>query len=157
MAWWQVRQATRGFLRILAMICAHAGCGRPGCLRAASFRTWGTSTVGSFSHHWQQPVWRREVSSLRRGTGTGERSSMTAFFCLLRGMPPNLAIRGFLPGRSTLASKHVSGPCGVLIVALYLRAIFDTGESCLAAIVLSIEVLATHSSRLSLQTSPASR
>ena len=94
---------------------------------------------------------------LRRGAGTGERSSMTAFLCRLRGMPPNLAIRGFLPGHSTLASKHVRGPCGVLIVALYLRAIFDTVESCLAASVLSIEVLATNSSRLSLQTSPASR
>jgi hypothetical protein len=29
MALWQVKQTMRVFLRILAMKCAHAGCGRP--------------------------------------------------------------------------------------------------------------------------------
>ena len=61
------------------------------------------------------------------------------------------------PARSTLASKQVRGPCGVAMVALYLRAIFDTVEWCLAARVLSIEVSMTQCSRFSRQTSPASR
>ena len=81
----------------------------------------------------------------------------TAFLCRFSGMPPNLATSGFLPARSTLAWKQVRGPCGVSILALYLRAIFETVEPCLAASVLSMQVDATHSSRFSLQTSLASR
>src|ERR1019366_2314545 len=157
MARWQAVQTTRVFLRILAMSCAHAGCGRSGCVRSASFQTWWISTVVLRSHHSHRPAWSREISSLGRVTGAGRRSLRTAFCCLLRGMPPNVATCGFLPGRSTLASKHLRGPCGVRMVVLYLRAIFDTVESCLAASVLSIEVLAAHSSRFSLQTSPARR
>jgi hypothetical protein len=36
----------------------------------------------------------------------------------------------FLPARSTLASKQVRSPCGVTVLALYLRAIFVTVEPC---------------------------
>ena len=82
---------------------------------------------------------------------------MTAFFCRLSGIPPNLATSGFLPALSTVAWKQVRGPCSVAIVALYLRAIFVTDDSCFAASVLSMEVSAAHRSRFSLQTSPASR
>ena len=66
----------------------------------------------------QEPV----ISSLRRTvTGTGWRSSRTAFFCRLSGIPPNRATSGFLPSpRSTLAWKHVRGPCGVSIFGLVL-------------------------------------
>ena len=39
-----------------------------------------------------------------------------------------------------LTCRHLRGPCGVSIVAAYLRAIFDTDESCLPASVLSSEV-----------------
>ena len=46
---------------------------------------------------------------------------------------------------------------GVTVTALYLRAIFDTVERCLAASVLSREVSAAHRSRCSRDTFPASR
>ena len=82
---------------------------------------------------------------------------MTARLCRLSGMPPNRATSGFLPGRSVRASKQVRGPCGVMIVALYLRAILVTVERCLAASVLSREASAAHRSRCSRETFPASR
>ena len=59
--------------------------------------------------------------------------------------------------RSMLCWKQVRGPCGVSMVALYLRAIFVTVESCLPASVFSIEVSMTQRSLLNRQTSPASR
>jgi hypothetical protein len=40
-----------------------------------------------------------------------------AVFCRFSGIPPNRATSGFLPARSTLASTHVLGPCGVSILA----------------------------------------
>jgi len=43
-------------------------------------------------------------------------------------MPPNRATSGFLPLRTTLAWKHLRGPCGVSMVAWCLRAIFVTVE-----------------------------
>jgi hypothetical protein len=52
-----------------------------------------------------------------------------------------------LPSRSKRASKQVRKPCGVTILALNFRAIFDTVERCLAARVWSIEVSITHRSR----------
>ena len=88
------------------------------------------------------------TSSLRRMMpGTGTRSAMTASRCRRSGIPPNRATSGFLPLRSTLASKHLRGPYGVSMVAAYLRAIFDTDERCLLARVFSIEVSMTQSSR----------
>jgi len=33
------------------------------------------------------------------------------------GRPPNVAINGFLPARSTRAWKHLRSPCGVWVVA----------------------------------------
>ena len=72
------------------------------------------------------------MSSLRRAAGAGWRSVRTALFCRFRGMPPNLATSGFLPARSTVASKQVRGPCGVAILAWYLRAIFVTVERVLS-------------------------
>ena len=39
-------------------------------------------------------------------------------FCRLSGIPPNRATSGFLPSRSTRASKQVRSPCGVSILAL---------------------------------------
>jgi hypothetical protein len=62
-------------------------------------------------------------------------------------MPPNRATSGFLPLRSTLASRHLRGPCGVSTVVLYFRAIFDTDERCLFARVFSSEVSMTQCSR----------
>ena len=88
---------------------------------------------------------------MRVVAGAGWRSWMTAFFCRFRGIPPNLATSGFLPGRSTLAWKHVRFPYGVSILAWYLSAIVVIVVRCLAASVLSMEVLATHSSRFSLR------
>jgi hypothetical protein len=113
MAWWQEGQTTRVFLRILAMSCAHAGCGRPGLVRSASLRTWWTSTRARWSHHSHRPVRSRVISSLRLVAGAGWRSVRTALRCRLSGMPPNLATSGFLPARSVVASKQVRGPCGV--------------------------------------------
>ena len=78
-------------------------------------------------------------------------------FCRFNGIPPNRVTSGFLPCRSTVASMQVRGPCGVLMTALCVRAIFVTVERCLAANVLSIEVCMTQCNRWSLQTSPASR
>ena len=54
---------------------------------------------------------------------------------------------GFLPLRSIVASKHLRGPCGVVMVAACLRAIFDTVERCLLARVFSSEVSMTQCSR----------
>ena len=57
---------------------------------------------------------------------------------------------GVLPSpRSTTTCMHARGPCGVWIVAAYLRAIFVTVESCLPASVLSSEVSITQRSRSS--------
>ncbi|MEN3263935.1 MAG: hypothetical protein V7646_829 [Pseudonocardia sp.] len=90
----------------------------------------------------------RVTSSLwRTMPGTGTRSEMTVSRRLLSGMPPNRATSGYLPLRSTLASRHLRSPCGVSMVALYLRAIFDTDERCLFASVLSSEVSMTQCSR----------
>ena len=60
------------------------------------------------------------------GGPAGTRSMSTASFFCTRGIPPNLATRSGLPSRPILASKQVRGPCGVLIFALYLAAIFVT-------------------------------
>jgi hypothetical protein len=65
--------------------------------------------------------------SLGRAGGVGWRSLMTVLRCRLSGMPPNRAVSGFLPGRSSRASKQVRGPCEVTITAPYLRAVFATG------------------------------
>ena len=81
---------------------------------------------------------------------------MTALFCRCSGIPPNLAISGFLPGRSVTASKQFRFPCGVSTVDWYLRAMRETRERCLAASVFSMEVFAAHSSRFSFHTSLAS-
>ena len=90
---------------------------------------------------------RQEPGDLwRMMPGTGARLEMTASCCLLSGMPPNHATSGFPPPRSILASRHLPGPCGVAIVALYLRAIFVTDDSCLAASVLSISCWASQRS-----------
>jgi hypothetical protein len=97
------------------------------------------------------------MSSLRRVGRPGRRSVRTAFFCRFSGIPPNLVTSGFLPSRSTMAWKQTRGPCGVVMVALYLRAIAVTVERCPAASVLSSEVSATQRSRVNRQTSPASR
>ena len=35
-----------------------------------------------------------------------------------QGMPPNVAVNGFLPVRSTVACRHVRRPCGVSMVVL---------------------------------------
>ena len=66
----------------------------------------------------------------------------TASLSRTRGIPPNRATRSGLPSRWTLASKHVRSPYGVSILALYLVAIFDTVDWCLAARVFSIDVRA---------------
>jgi hypothetical protein len=59
---------------------------------------------------------------------------MTAFFCHLSGIPPNVATTGFLPGpRLMLTWMHLRGPSGVPTAALYFRAIFDMVERCLFA------------------------
>ena len=98
------------------------------------------------------------INSLRRTmTGGGLRSCRTAVFFRRRGMPPNRVTSGFLPVRSTTAWKHLRGPYGVVMVALWRAAILDTVESCLQAKVFSSEVAMTHSTRLSRWTSPASR
>ena len=82
--------------------------------------------------------------------GTGSRSRRIAFFCRRSGIPPKVATSGFLPSpRSTLTCRHLRGPCGVSIVAPYLRAIFDTDESYLPASVFSSEVTMTQCSRSS--------
>jgi hypothetical protein len=82
----------------------------------------------------------------RRGT----RSVKIAVRCRLSGMPPNVATNGCFPSpRSTTACMHARGPCGVSIVAAYLRATFVTVESCLRASVLSSEVSVTQRSRSS--------
>src|SRR3954467_2117111 len=84
----------------------------------------------------------RVTSSVwRMMPGPGRRSVRTASFCRLSGMPPNRATSGFLPLRSTLASTHLRGPCGVSMVVLYLRAIVDTDARYLLASVLSSEGL----------------
>ena len=93
----QGTQTMSVFLRILAMRCAHAGCGRPGRVRSASLRTWWVSTAAYCWHHSHRPLRSRVTSSLRAGAGTAGRSSRTAFFCRCSGIPPNLAISGFLP------------------------------------------------------------
>ena len=85
------------------------------------------------------------------------RSVMTVLRCRLSGMPPNRAASGFLPGRSSRASKQVRGPCAVTITALYLRAVSATVERCFAASVLSMDSSAARRSRCSRKTFPASR
>ena len=87
---------------------------------------------------------------MRTVAGTGSRSVMTAFFCRSQWDATEPCDQWFpAESRSTLASKHVRGPCGVSILALYLAAIFDTVEWCLPARVLSIEVSMTQCSRFS--------
>ena len=82
------------------------------------------------------------TSSLwRMMAGPGRRSVTTAFFCRFSGMPPNRATSGFLPAAFDPGFEALRGPCGVSMVALYLRAIFDTDERCLPARVLSMRGL----------------
>ena len=87
----------------------------------------------------------RWISSLRWVLAmTGETSVRTAVRCRLSGIPPKRATSGFLPpSRSTVTCRHARGPSGVSIVALYVRAIFMTGERCLLASVFSREVSMT--------------
>jgi hypothetical protein len=63
---WQAAQAARVLRRLFAMACAHAGCGLPGLVRSASWRTWWISTGPTCpqASHW--PRWSRDSSSLRR-------------------------------------------------------------------------------------------
>jgi hypothetical protein len=70
-AWWQGMQTTRVFLRMVAMRCAHAGCGRPGLVRSASLRTWWISTVACCSHHSHRRARSRAVSPLAAGGRSG--------------------------------------------------------------------------------------
>ena len=121
MAWWQGLQTMRVFLRIRVMSCAHLGCGCPVLVRSASLRTWWISTSVRVSHHSHRRVRSLWMSSLRRVGRPGRRSVRTAFFCRFSGIPPNLVTSGFLPSRSTVAWKQTRGPCGVVMVALYLR------------------------------------
>src|SRR6266498_3053727 len=107
MAWWQVVQTMSVFLRMAAMICAHAGWG-------------GWWAVGE-----------------------------DRFLLPFQGYATEPDDQCFLFARLTVASKQVRSPFGVAVLALYLVAIFVTVERCLAASVLSIEVLATHCSRFS--------
>jgi hypothetical protein len=111
--------------RILAIRAAQAGCSRPGRLaRSASFLTWWVSTVVRVWHHSHWPCRSRVMISFGRAGGAGWRSVMTVLRCRLSGMPPNRAASGFLPGRSSRASKQVRGPCAVAMTALCLRAVF---------------------------------
>ncbi len=142
--------ATRVFLRSPIMIRAHSGSGPLDCVRSASLRTWWISTSVRVAHSSHRLTWSLWISSLRRvPTEAGPRSSRTAFFCLFSGMPPNLATSSLPSARSTVASKHARGPCGVWQMTPYFRAIFVTDERCFAASVLSMEVPMTHCSRLS--------
>ena len=122
------------FLRLLAMSWSHAGCGRPGLSRSASLRTWWTSAVPSAClHSSHRPAWSRVTSSFRRTlTGRGAWSVRTAFLLRRNGIPPNRATSGLRPSRSTLTSKHLRGPDGVVMVVLWRSAIWVTVESCLA-------------------------
>lgn len=145
---WQERQTTRVLRRRRAISCAHSGRCCPGRSRSASLRTWCTEMPSVALQSSHRSARSRLTSSLwRMMPGTRTRSEMTVFFCLLSGMPPNRATSGFLPLRSTLASIHLRGPCGVSMTALNLRAIFDTVERCLFARVLSSEVSMTQCSR----------
>ena len=147
---WQGVQTIRVLRRLSAMICAHAGGGCPVRARSASLGTWWISTLARCSQSSHRPARSRVTSSLGRGAeGAGSRSVRTAVFCRRSGMPPNRATSGFLPARSTVASKHRRGPWGVTMVVLCLSAIFVTVERCFAASVLSMEVFMTHSSRSS--------
>jgi hypothetical protein len=40
------------------------------------------------------------------------------FRCRVRGMPPKVAVNGFLPVRVTVTCRHLRGPCGVSMVVL---------------------------------------
>lgn len=89
---------------------------------------------------------------------TGWRSVMTAFRCRLSEISPKRAISGFFPfSRRTVTWKHVRRPSGVLMVALYLRAIFMTVDLCLLARVLSIDVSMTQRNGPRRETSWAKR
>ena len=50
-----------------------------------------------------------------RGWFTVEKDRVALPF---RGMPPNVAVNGFLLVRGTVACRHVRGPCGVSMVVL---------------------------------------
>src|SRR6266511_3215390 len=156
---WQVVQTTRVLRRFLAMSAAHSGFGVPGLPRWASLPTWWTCTWPVCWHFSHRPAWRLRISSLRRGaiSGSGWRSVMIAVRCRLSGMPPNVAVNGFRPGRVIVACTHMRGPYGVGTVAVYRAAICDTVESYLQARVFSSEVTMTHRTLLSRQTSPARR
>ena len=134
-------------------------CGLPRLAEVSEFANLVHLHLALCSQISHRPARSRPISSLRRTvTGTGSRSTGTVFFCRRSGMPPNRATSGFLPSpRSTLTWKHLRGPCGVWTVALYLRAIFDTDESCFPARVFSNEVTMTQFNRLSRETSPANR
>ena len=82
---------------------------------------------------------------------------MTAFFCRLSGIPPNIATIGFLPGPRLMPTwMHLRGPAGVSMVVLYLRAIYDMVERCLFAREHNSEDCITQWSLSSLKTSQAS-
>lgn len=81
---WQGGHTINVLRRILAIWCAHIGCGRPGVVRLASLDTRCTCTWDRCSHSSHRPTRRRASSSLpwrRPVTGAGRRSSRTAFFC----------------------------------------------------------------------------
>src|SRR3954452_24020432 len=51
-------------------------------------------------------------------TGRGAWSVRTTFLLRRNGIPPNRATSGLRPSRSTLTSKHLRGPDGVVMVVL---------------------------------------
>src|SRR5947208_8891884 len=57
---------------------------------------------------------------------------MTARLSRLRTIPPNRAIRSFLPVRWRRASKQVRGPSPVMTLALWRAAIVAAVDLCLA-------------------------
>ena len=61
---WQDGQTIKVLRRILAISCAHIGCGRPGVARSESLDTWCTCTSDRCSHSSHRPLLRRASSSL---------------------------------------------------------------------------------------------
>src|SRR5205823_14064492 len=105
--------------------------------------TWWRVTVAPRPHSPHRRLRSRSIRSLRGGsTETGAGSVMTARLSRLRAIPPNRAIRSFLPFRWRWASKQVRGPSLVMTLALWRTAIVATVDLCLAARVFSIHVSA---------------
>jgi hypothetical protein len=74
---WQVGHTIKVLRRILAISCAHTGCGRPGVTSWASLDTWCTCTWDRCSHSSHRPLRRRASNSLpgrRPVSGAGWRA-----------------------------------------------------------------------------------